>query len=187
MFVDHMWDEAVRGLDSRSARVRMRAVGGQAPSSPRRGKRMIVRYQRRPRVGRRRPDCHRLTVDTGVGAEGRRSTMSSSRSRSRTCSAAASRSCSAAASRSSARRASSAAATFPVGGEVVIWWGNGDDDAVRLAPLASPACGRSPTPRLPSTSTTTDCLSSRSSSGRRKTAHCPATSSGPPLASVGAS
>ena len=61
-------------------------VGGHAPSSPRRRKRMIARYQRRPRDGRRMPGGHRLVV--GVGAEGQRSTMASDRS----CSKARSRS-----------------------------------------------------------------------------------------------
>jgi hypothetical protein len=42
-------------------------VGGQAPSSPRRRKRMIARYQRRPRDGRRMPSGHKLAVDVGVG------------------------------------------------------------------------------------------------------------------------
>ena len=44
---------------------------------------MIARYQRRPRVGRRMYDGHKLAVDAGVGADGRRSTMTSTRSRSR--------------------------------------------------------------------------------------------------------
>ena len=43
---------------------------------------MIARYQRRPRVGRRMCDGHKLAVDAGVGADGRRSTMTSTRSRS---------------------------------------------------------------------------------------------------------
>ena len=46
------------------------------------GKRMIARYQRRPRVGRRMCGGHKLAVDAGVGADGRRSTMTSTRSRS---------------------------------------------------------------------------------------------------------
>ena len=82
---------------------------------------MIARYQRRPRVGRRMCDGHKLAVDADVGADGRRSTMTSSRSRSaaasRSRSAAASRSrsaaCSAAASRSSCSRASKASSTLP--------------------------------------------------------------------------